>query len=96
MSSFFQNVDARYENPLDIPLGDQSGKIRTLKARVRIELWLLLNVAASCIFVMPVHQNAVDVWSRDLRYTLHQCKCSFFAHMKFHFRQYWLIWKKEL
>ncbi len=36
MSSFFRNVDARYENPLDIPLGDQKGEIRTLKARVRM------------------------------------------------------------
>eukprot|EP00741_Cyanophora_paradoxa_P019504 tig00021127_g18827.t1 len=33
LSSFFRNVDTRYEDPLDIPVGDGTGKIRTLKAR---------------------------------------------------------------
>ena len=34
ISSFFRNVDTRYEDPLDIPVGDGKGKIRALKARV--------------------------------------------------------------
>jgi len=34
MSSFFRNVDTRYGEPSDIPLGDACGKIRSLKARV--------------------------------------------------------------
>lgn len=33
MSSFFRNVDTRYGEPSDIPLGDACGKIRSLKAR---------------------------------------------------------------
>ena len=34
MSSFFRNVDTRYTEPADIPVGDASGYIRSLKARV--------------------------------------------------------------
>lgn len=34
MSSFFRNVDSRYDDPVDIPVGDSRGKIRSLKARV--------------------------------------------------------------
>ncbi|XP_064394668.1 tubulin epsilon chain-like [Halichondria panicea] len=33
MSSFFRNVDTRYANPVEIPLGDGRAKIRALKAR---------------------------------------------------------------
>lgn len=33
LSSFFRNVDTRYEDPKDIPVGDGKGKIRSLKAR---------------------------------------------------------------
>ena len=34
LSSFFRNVDSRYEDPADIPLSQGKGKIRSLKARV--------------------------------------------------------------
>ena len=34
MSSFFRNVDMRYGDSTDIPVGDACGKIRSLKARV--------------------------------------------------------------
>lgn len=33
LSSFFRNVDSRYEDPADIPLHHGKGKIRSLKAR---------------------------------------------------------------
>ena len=33
MSSFFRNVDSRYDDPLDIPVKHGCGKIRSLKAR---------------------------------------------------------------
>ncbi|XP_061166870.1 tubulin epsilon chain-like [Saccostrea echinata] len=33
VGSFFRNVDSRYENPSDIPLGQGQGKIKSLKAR---------------------------------------------------------------
>lgn len=33
LSSFFRNVDARVEPPLDLPVGDGRGKIQMLKAR---------------------------------------------------------------
>lgn len=33
LSSFFRNVDSRYEDPADIPLHQGKGKIRALKAR---------------------------------------------------------------
>ncbi|XP_064652208.1 tubulin epsilon chain-like [Lineus longissimus] len=33
ISSFFRNVDTRYDDPVDIPLGDSRGKIKSLKAR---------------------------------------------------------------
>ena len=36
MSSFFRNVDTRYEDPLGIPVGDGMGAIRSLKARAVI------------------------------------------------------------
>ena len=34
MSSFFRNVDSSYDDPIDIPVGNSRGKIRSLKARV--------------------------------------------------------------
>jgi hypothetical protein len=34
MSSFFRNVDTKYEDPRDIPVGKGKGKIKSLKARV--------------------------------------------------------------
>eukprot|EP00002_Diphylleia_rotans_P019092 TRINITY_DN3697_c0_g1_i3.p2 TRINITY_DN3697_c0_g1~~TRINITY_DN3697_c0_g1_i3.p2 ORF type:complete len:218 (+),score=43.73 TRINITY_DN3697_c0_g1_i3:62-715(+) len=33
LSSFFRNVDSRYDDPMEIPVGNGSEKIRTLKAR---------------------------------------------------------------
>ena len=36
LGSFFRNVDSRYDDPADIPLGSGRGKIRSLKARVRL------------------------------------------------------------
>lgn len=33
MSTFFRNVDTRFEDPREIPLGDGRGPIRSLKAR---------------------------------------------------------------
>ncbi|XP_071100417.1 tubulin epsilon chain-like isoform X1 [Haliotis cracherodii] len=33
LSSFFRNVDSRYDDTSDIPVGDGKGKIRSLKAR---------------------------------------------------------------
>jgi len=33
LSSFFRNVDTRYKNPIDIPLGNSKQKIKSLKAR---------------------------------------------------------------
>ena len=33
MSSFFRNVDSRYSDPVEIPVGDGSQRIKTLKAR---------------------------------------------------------------
>ena len=44
MSSFFRNVDARYDDPVDIPLGKATGKIKSLKARVRIDLVHLCQI----------------------------------------------------
>ncbi len=43
MSSFFRNVDSRYEDPLDIPLGNSCGKIRALKARVNSSILSCLS-----------------------------------------------------
>uniref|UniRef100_A0A7S3V3D9 Tubulin/FtsZ GTPase domain-containing protein n=1 Tax=Aplanochytrium stocchinoi TaxID=215587 RepID=A0A7S3V3D9_9STRA len=33
MSTFFRNVDTRYENPIDIPFGNGKEQIKFLKAR---------------------------------------------------------------
>ncbi|KAJ8321781.1 hypothetical protein KUTeg_000252 [Tegillarca granosa] len=33
LSSFFRNVDSRYDDPADIPVGSGKGKVRSLKAR---------------------------------------------------------------
>lgn len=33
LSSFFRNVDSRYTDPIDIPVGDGRSQLRTLKAR---------------------------------------------------------------
>lgn len=33
LSSFFRNVDTRYKNPVDIPIGNSKQKIKSLKAR---------------------------------------------------------------
>ncbi|RMX48043.1 hypothetical protein pdam_00002618, partial [Pocillopora damicornis] len=33
LNSFFRNVDTRYKNPVDIPLGNAKQKIKSLKAR---------------------------------------------------------------
>lgn len=34
ISSFFRNVDTRYDRLRDIPVGNSKGKIKSLKARV--------------------------------------------------------------
>lgn len=34
LNSFFRNVDTRYKNPVDIPVGNSKQKIKSLKARV--------------------------------------------------------------
>ena len=36
IGSFFRNVDNRHEDPANIPLGKGRGKIKSLKARVRL------------------------------------------------------------
>jgi tubulin epsilon len=36
LSSFFRNVDSRYDDPANIPMGKGKGKIKALKARVCI------------------------------------------------------------
>lgn len=47
LSSFFRNVDTRYEPPRNIDVGDGKGPIRTLKARVRISF---VFVSSSFLF----------------------------------------------
>jgi hypothetical protein len=34
MSTFFRNVDSRYEDPLEIPVEDGTNQIRTLKVHL--------------------------------------------------------------
>ena len=36
MSTFFRNVDSRYEDPLEIPVGDGKSQIKSLKVRIAI------------------------------------------------------------
>ena len=38
LSSFFRNVDTRYQPPRNIDVGDGKGPIRTLKARVSVSM----------------------------------------------------------
>jgi len=57
MSSFFRNVDTRYGEPSDIPVGDACGKIRSLKARV---CWIFKFQLSVCIlFSVNFHYSII-------------------------------------
>jgi len=55
MSSFFRNVDTRYGDPSNIPVGDACGKIRSLKARV---CFVFLKFNCLCMYCLVLTYSA--------------------------------------
>lgn len=51
LSSFFRNVDSRYDDPTNITLGTGKGKVKSLKARVRLIFNYQLNLLLSYLSI---------------------------------------------